>query len=206
MSIKDRKARDKARMRKLILDTAMKLFLADGYERVSMRRIADMIEYSPATIYLYYRNKAGILMDLNDIGFSKLYSMQTKACRVRDPWKRLEKHGRAYIEFALKSPRYYELMFIMQAQEKDIHDVKPDEDKGLRSYGLLRENVRDCMEAGYIPEADLDIAAFSFWSLTHGISSLLLRQRDQMLSECDEAQLIKEPLGYMMDSIRKGQT
>lgn len=205
MGIKDRKTRDKARMKKLVLDTAMKLFLADGYESVSMRRIADMIEYSPGTIYLYYRNKAEIFMDLHDMGFRKLYSLQTRACRVKDPWKRLEKHGRAYIEFALKNPRYYDLMFIMEVSDRDEHEVKESEDMGLLSYGLLRENINDCMEAGYIPRADLDIASFSFWSLTHGISSLLLRQRGKMFSDRDEARMIKEPLGYMMDSIRKKQ-
>ena len=77
---------------------------------------------------------------------------------------------------------------------------------GFLSYGLLRENIDDCMEAGYIRRADLDTAAFSFWSLTHGISSLLLRQRGVMFEGRDEARLIKEPLGYIMDSIRKGRS
>ena len=57
MGINERKQREKEVMRGSILDTAMKLFLEEGFQNVSIRRIAEKIEYSPATIYLYFRNK-----------------------------------------------------------------------------------------------------------------------------------------------------
>ncbi len=201
MGITERRNRDREKMRKRILDTAMKLFLADGYESVSMRRIADMIEYSPATIYLYYKSKDAIFYELHDIGFEKLYKKQSLAYSFKDPWKRLEKHGKAYIDFALGNPRYYELMFIMEAPEKDF-SKKDEGDIGYRSFDFLVQNIRDCMDQGYLKKTDASVAAFSFWSLIHGIVSLVLRGKAVMFEEGQMEAVARDSLKYVMNSIR----
>ena len=61
MGVKERRAREKEQLRRRILSAARELFVTEGYESVSMRKIADMIEYSPTTIYLYYEDKADLL-------------------------------------------------------------------------------------------------------------------------------------------------
>jgi AcrR family transcriptional regulator len=71
MGIVERRQREKQQMRRQILDTAMDLFIENGYEEVSIRRIADHIEYSPATIYLYFQDKDDILFVLHEEGFEK---------------------------------------------------------------------------------------------------------------------------------------
>ncbi|HEY9245546.1 MAG TPA: helix-turn-helix domain-containing protein, partial [Candidatus Methanoperedens sp.] len=73
MGIKERKELEKQEMRKLILDTAMRLILEKGFENVTIRHIAEEIEYSPATIYLYFKDKDDIIYTLHREGFEKLY-------------------------------------------------------------------------------------------------------------------------------------
>ena len=72
MGIVERKEREKEDMRRLILNAARKLFLEQGYEKTSIRNIADAIEYSPATIYLYYKDKNELLFALHEEAFLKL--------------------------------------------------------------------------------------------------------------------------------------
>jgi len=95
-------------MRGLILKTAMNLFLDKGFVNITIRNIAEKIEYSPATIYFILQNKDEILYALRREGFDKLYEHQSSSLKLNDPLKRLHKHGEAYIQFALENPEYYD--------------------------------------------------------------------------------------------------
>lgn len=202
MGIAERKANDKQKMRSLILETAMKLFLKEGYERVTIRAIAQAIEYSPATIYLYFKDRNEILYALQEIGFEKLYGKQQEVLSIKDPWKRLRQHGRTYIEFALKNPEYYDLMFIMRGPIKKMKERKKWE-VGMRSFGLLRDNVKACMDAGHLAKANPEMAAFAFWSLTHGISALIIRERTIMLPDQQLPAIIDGATDFVMEGMNK---
>ena len=76
MGIKERKKRDVRKMQKRVLDAAMELFAKGGYENVSMRHIARKIEYSPGTIYRYFRNKNDIMLQLCYQGFERFLAKQ----------------------------------------------------------------------------------------------------------------------------------
>src|SRR5689334_19919499 len=110
MGIEERKSREKDEMRKLILQTAMHLFLEEGIDNVSLRKIADKIEYSPAAIYSYFKDKGEIVLALHNEGFTKLYSMQTSLDNISDPLEKLRKMGQVYMQFALENRDYYDLM------------------------------------------------------------------------------------------------
>lgn len=199
MSIKERKEQEKSEMRGLILKTAMNLFLDQGFENITIRNIAEKIEYSPATIYLYFKNKDEILFVLRRVGFEKLYEHQKTSLKLDDPLKRLHKHGEAYIQFALENPEYYDLMFMMRGPVKCIQETN-DCDIGLKSYELLKTNVKECMEAGLFPETDIDVAAFSLWSCVHGIASLIIRGRGIMFPEEKINNIVEEALNFMLVS------
>ena len=176
MGIAERRELEKQKMRTLILGTAMKLFLDEGFDNITIRRIAEKIEYSPATIYLYFKDKDEILYALHREGFEELYRRQQTTLAIKDPLERLRRQGEVYISFALDNPEYYDLMFIMRDPVKRIKEMK-EWDIGVRSYEFLRNNVKECMEAGSLPEANVDVAAFSLWSQVHGIVSLIIRDR-----------------------------
>jgi AcrR family transcriptional regulator len=197
MSIKERKEQEKSEMRGLILKTAMNLFLDKGFENITIRNIAEKIEYSPATIYLYFKNKDEILFTLRREGFEKLYEHQKTSLKLDDPLKRLHKHGEAYIQFALENPEYYDLMFMMRGPVQKIQE-RNDCDIGLKSYELLKTNVLECMDAGLFPLTNIDVSAFSLWSYVHGIASLIIRGRGIMFPEERIQSMVEEALNFML--------
>src|SRR5665647_140284 len=111
MGIAERKERDKMEMRDRIVEAATLMFLEDGYEKTSIRNIADKIEYSPATIYLYFKDKDELFFAIHNIGFQLLLKEMEKANKIKNPLKRLREIGSIYVEFALENPEYYDLMF-----------------------------------------------------------------------------------------------
>ncbi|NJD76060.1 MAG: TetR/AcrR family transcriptional regulator [Candidatus Methanoperedens sp.] len=205
MGIKERKELEKQEMRKLILDTAMKLFLEKGLENVTIRHIAEKIEYSPATIYLYFKDKDDIIYTLHREGFEQLYKLQQTTLSIRDPLERLRKQGEVYVSFAMENPEYYDLMFIMRGPVRKIKEMKIKEmkewDIGSRSFEFLRQNIKECMEAGLFPEADLDVAAFSVWAYAHGIVSLIIRDRCMMFPEDKIRHIVDEALDFMFGTM-----
>jgi AcrR family transcriptional regulator len=202
MGIAERKKRQQQKMRRLILDSAMRLFLKEGVERITLRRIAEKIEYSPATIYLHFKNKDEILYALHSEGFEELYKQQQAVLAIRDPLKRLRRHGEIYLSFALERPEYYDLMFIMRNPAKKIREENSWE-IGLRSYEFLRKNVEECMKAGALPKADADVATLSLWAHVHGIASLIIRDRCIMFPEEHLKSVVKGALDFMHDNILK---
>jgi AcrR family transcriptional regulator len=200
MGITERKDKDKQWMRTRILETAMKLFLKAGFERVTIRAIAREIEYSPATIYLYFKDKNEILYALQEIGFDKLYEAQQTVLSVKDPLKRLREQGKVYVSFALDNPEFYDLMFIMRGPVKKMKEKKKWE-TNLRSYGLLRDTVQACIETGALKRTNSDAATFAFWSLTHGIASLIIRERCIMFPQEHLRSIIKGAMDFVMDNI-----
>jgi AcrR family transcriptional regulator len=177
MSITDRKDREKAEMRKMILNSAMELFVKDGYEGVSMRKIAQKIEYSPGSIYTYFADKDAIFYALHVEGFGLLYEKQLSVQSINNPRERLIAHGRVYIKFALENQQYYDIMFIMRGP---IDIINKDEERdwmhGQRSYDLLKRNVSECQSAGMFKNQDVESVAFFLWSAVHGIASLVIRR------------------------------
>ncbi|MGE5795720.1 MAG: TetR/AcrR family transcriptional regulator [Ignavibacteria bacterium] len=175
MGITERKEREKAEVRKMILDAAMELFIKEGYEGVSIRKIADKIEYSPGSIYTYFEDKDSIFYELHLEGFEILYQKQLSAQSINDPRERLIAHGRAYIEFALENQQYYDIMFIEREPEEIIRKMK-NWDYGDRSFDLLKRNISECQSAGMFKDQNLDSVSFLLWSTVHGIASLVIRR------------------------------
>lgn len=180
MGVKERKERQKTEMREAILSAALKLFSDKGFDNVTMRNIADEIEYSVGTIYLYFKDKGEIFFELHNRGFAEFYKKQLSVQRIKDPIERLKAHGEAYIQFAMEYPEYYDVMFISRTPAKAIKKSEHWEE-GERTYEILKLNIKQAMEAGYFKNVDLDVAAFSLWSFVHGISALYVRERLSMM-------------------------
>jgi AcrR family transcriptional regulator len=197
MGIPERKERQKNEMKRAILKGALKLFLKAGFENVTMRKIAETMEYSPATIYLYFKNKDSILFALHEDGFERLYERQQKTLSILDPRQRLLEHGRVYIAFAKEMPDLYDLMFITRAPIKEIQ-AGGEWNAGKRAYDFLRSNVKDCIDKGYFPGAGVETIALFMWALVHGIASLIIRDRMGVLPREELDRMIEEGLTYFI--------
>ena len=180
MGVKERKNRQKTEMREAILSAALGLFSEEGYDNVTMRKIAEEIEYSVGTIYLYFKDRDEIFFELHKLGFDEFFERQLAVQDAKDPLQRLTEHGLAYIQFAIDQPQYYDLMFISHIPTKTIK-IQQNWKSGHRTYDLLKLNISQAKEAGYFKNVDVEVAAFSLWSFVHGISSLFVRDRMMMV-------------------------
>ena len=180
MAIKDRKERDKLDRRKLIIESATKLFLKEGYEKTSIRNIADDIEYSPATIYLYFKEKDEIFFQIHEQGFMLLAKDFNQFELLKDPFERLSQLGHTYLKFGINNPDYYDLMFIMRAPLNEI-SCHEKWDAGDGAFQVLIKTVQECIDQKLIAKEDAHTAAMTIWSFVHGMVSLYIRERFKSL-------------------------
>ena len=176
MSITQRKQREKEEMRSLILDAARSIFLEKGFEQASIRNIAEKIEYSPGTIYLYFRDKDEIFHALHEEGFRRMLEKMQPLQHVEDPFERLKALGHTYLEFARNNKDFYQLMFIMDAP---IKHEENDENwhMGHQSLNFLKQVLRQCQERGRFQGMDIEYLSFTIWSAVHGMSALYCNER-----------------------------
>lgn len=187
MGTRERRERAKDATRQKILDAARELFARDGYEAVSMRRIADAIEYSPTAIYVYFKDKADLMKELCFQDFESFTDRAQQSAAVPDPVERIRLLGRTYIRFAIEHPNHFRLMFMTKLAPEL---VETDEEK-LREHGrgdpsrdgyaFLTECVRDAIARGYIREdleQDPELVAQILWAGVHGVASLQVTRPD----------------------------
>lgn len=176
MGIKERKERHKEDLRQRILDAAKVLFLKEGYEATSIRKIAAAIEFSPTTIYLYYKEKNDILFALQKEGFKLLRSQFAVLEKVDNPFERLKALGRGYLQFAFENPEFYELMFVMKEPLQGLEKGSEEEwEDGRRTYEALEVTVAECQQAGYFTGQNPHTFSIMIWSQVHGIVVLCLQ-------------------------------
>lgn len=179
MGLKERKLRQKKFLRQEILDAASELFVKDGYENVSMRRIADKIEYSPTTIYLYFKDKAELLEQVCHDTFLRLIRhLQRILEQPGDPLERLRRGLIAYVHFGLENPHHYRATFMMPAPEAfDKSKYLRPESPGIQAFDFLRRCIFDCISAGKMPSQDPELISQTLWCGVHGVTALLITHR-----------------------------
>jgi AcrR family transcriptional regulator len=176
MGVKERRNRQKESLRQEILDAARELFVKEGYKNVSMRKVADKIEYSPTTIYLYFKDKTDLLHCLCEETFSKLLTrLEAIGQDHRDPIGSLKKGLRAYIGFGLKHPNHYKVTFINHPAQ----DAEPDRflyegSTGQKAFNFLRTQVEECVKRQKFRVVDVETTSQALWAAIHGITSLLI--------------------------------
>jgi len=179
MGIADRKEREKLEMKRLIMEASMRMFLEVGYEKTSIRNIAEKIEYSPATIYLYYKDKDELLYDLQAQAFEQLFETFKEKATGRSPMKKLEQIAKAYVQFGLEQPDLYDLMFIIRSPMKKLEREDGSEawDNGASCFNFLLEVIQQAIDQKMIKFKDRSVAALSIWAMVHGLVSLNVRCR-----------------------------
>jgi AcrR family transcriptional regulator len=188
MGIADRKEREKLEMKRLIMDAAMRMFVEAGYEKTSIRNIAEKIEYSPATIYLYYKDKDELLYDVQAQGFAQLLELFQQKATAKDPFKKLGQMSKIYVDFGMAHPDIYDLMFIIRAPMNKVEEEGTKWVNGEACFQYLVATLEECIEKGLIRFTDKMVGALSIWSMLHGLVSLNVRCRIKV-SELDEADI-----------------
>ncbi len=178
MGIAERKEKQKQDIKKMILDASVKLFVEEGFEHVTMRKIADLIEYSPTTVYLYFKDKNEIFFHIHQLGFEKMLVMNENLPGIKNPLMRLYKMGENYIEFGMKNPEFYDVMFIQRAPMEALEQMEEcNWSLGDAALGALKNLLQECMDKRLIQKAPVEAAAMAIWGMVHGLVSLSIRDR-----------------------------
>lgn len=176
MGIKERRERQKEFLRQEILETARELFVKEGFENVSMRKIAEQIEYSPTTIYLYFKDKSELLYAVCEETFEALlHSFEEIAKHSSDPVECLEAGLRNYVDFGLKHPNHYKVAFMYRPEQLDnIEKFLSPDSMGTKAYFYLRDIVAECVRQKKFKQVDPEIVAQSLWATVHGLVALFI--------------------------------
>lgn len=204
MGTKERREREKAEVRGKILEAARELFVSEGYEAVTMRKIAERIEYSATAIYFHFKDKEAVMRELCETDFLALAQQFAAIGMLPDPVERLRAIGLAYADFAFEHPNHYRLMFMTphpyhQDEDSSIQKGNPEED----AYAFLRATVSEAIAAGrFLPGFDdAELLAQTMWAGMHGVVSLQIAKADDPWVEWRPAQMRAQT---MVDTLIRG--
>jgi len=176
MGVKERRERAKSETRDKILDAARELFVTEGYEGVSMRRVAEKIEYSPTAIYVYFADKQQLFHELCQQDYARLAEVFQSSAMSSDPIERLKQIGSTYVEFGVRYPNHYRFMFMTPhpQQEPDEEDCEIMGNPEVDAYAFLRWAVQQAIDAGRLREElqDEELISQTLWAAVHGVISL----------------------------------
>ena len=205
MGITERKEKQKTEIRKQILDASIKLFVDEGFENVTIRKIADIIQYSPTTIYLYFKDKNEIFFQLHELGFQNMTALNQNLANIKNPLTRLYKMGENYIEFGLTNPEFYDIMFILRAPMQTLENMENcDWKNGEAALHTLMTIVEECMKKGFIKKGNTQAVSMAIWGMVHGLVSLQIRERFDKLGDGKNIKdLMHQSLHWLLNAIDK---
>jgi len=170
MGIAERRIRQKEEVKANILSTAWQIVKEDGWEAISIRKIAEAIEYSVPVIYDHFQNKEAILWEFAKEGFRLLSKKIQQAKEKTDnPEDQLKAIADAYWSFAFKNKEYYQLMFGMGMAGCEIEKCF-SERVGFRN--LVMEPITTIISKSENPGTNPCLKYYTFWSILHGLISI----------------------------------
>ncbi len=173
-----RREQQKEEVSQAILTAAGDLFLKQGYEKFSLRQVAEAIGYSPGTIYLYFDDKDDLLRTLAHRGFEAFSrSLESALVGVDDPLERIVALGRSYIRFGLENPAFYRLMF-MERPDFFVRENDQMAPNWEAAFALWSDALESAMASGKIRAGDPLKTGDAIWSLLYGIVALANRMPD----------------------------
>jgi AcrR family transcriptional regulator len=203
VGVKERQEREKEAVGRAILDAATALFVAEGYQHVSIRKIAERIEYSPAAIYSYFQSKDDIFYALAEEGFRML----SDALRITPGPDALEDIRRlcwAVFEFSKEHPEHYALMFL----DRSVPRISRDWERFRFVHEMKAQAaqfIQRAIDDGYIPAGtDAAAALMVLFAALHGATSMCLCDRMGQGEEPDA--LARDTLEVAIAGLRAGIT
>lgn len=176
MGITERREREREEVRRKILDAARDLFATEGYANVTMRKIAEAIEYSPTAIYGHFEDKDDLVQALCHEDFARLLAVFDSQEIPPDPLDRIRMLGHGYALFARQNPNHYRFMFMTPAKFEHPHDLS---DPGQQSFQRLLAAVEQAKALGLLRPVDPMVVSQVLWASLHGAVSLLVTYKPE---------------------------
>lgn len=163
--------RRRKRTQRAILDAARRIIATAGPDALSMRELADRIDYSPAAIYEYFDSKNDIVDEVCAEGHLRLTEKLQRVEEERDPAGYLRALGLAYVDFAVSNPDFYRLMFATPPSQVSVEDMMQEGS----SFPIVLAAVERGVAAGVFhtrPGFEALEIAYAVWAMVHGIAML----------------------------------
>lgn len=167
-TIKERRERERAQRHQLIITTARELAETEGWDAVTMRRLADLVEYSQPVLYSHFSNKDAIIRAVAIDGFDALAIQLRRARRASPQPQQAHAIGRSYLEFATERPALYRAMFVMSTDVKFAHAETPPP---------LRASFNEFVDCLHPDTPQRPLVAEVMWSALHGLATLASTSR-----------------------------
>lgn len=202
MGIRERQDRERLAVRQAILDAARDLFVDEGYRNVSIRKIAERIEYSPAAIYSYFPSKDDIFFALAEEGFRRLDAKVRAVPRYDDPLDEVRAAWWAYYEFSREHREFFELMFV----DRSVPQIT-EQWTGLafvhQMLALAASRIQRCIDAGIFPaETPAEVAMHLIWGALTGPA--VIGSGCRLAPGEDPAALARDVLELVIAGLRVG--
>jgi len=177
MGIRERQSRERDTVRRKILNAARTLFLSDGYANVSMRKIADQIEYSPGAIYSYFASKEDIFFALAEEGLQCVRAHCSGSSQAHVPLERVRDAFWRFYTFSKEQPGYFSLIFVDSAVPRISRDWERFSSmRDLRQD--VEQDIQQCIDEGVFPRADVAGTVFRIlWTAAYGAAVFRLSHR-----------------------------
>jgi AcrR family transcriptional regulator len=203
MGIKDRHERERADVQERILTAAREIFIAEGYRNVSIRKIAEKIEYSPAALYGYFPGKDDLFFALAEEGFRKLFDFtQSADAEGADPFDAVRQGFLRYYQFSRKHPEYFELMFV----DRSVPRIGRDWERFAfvsEMIGAVCQLIQRATDAGaFPPDTNPEVAFHILWAAVHGPATAMICNR--LAPDEDPDALARDTLEAALAGLRAG--
>lgn len=162
-----------------ILEAAQRIFLAEGYHGATIRKIADEVGVSSTALYMHFKDKDEILLEISDGAISKLLNINSEiSARPIDAVVRVRLMLDAYMAFALENPNAYALVFCSSSGVLTEDRAEATQMLGERCFEKFMGTVREIAASGRLRTGSAESAAQALWSACHGLVSLLITKPD----------------------------
>lgn len=176
MGIAERKLRQREEFRASILEAAWLQVLSDGWQSLSIRKIADAIEYSVPVIYNHFENKEAILFEFTKEGFQKLAeTLSAVKNQHTNPSRQLEAMAHAYWDFAFEHQEYYQLMFGLGIPTCDrVNQIAEMKQMSM----VMISSIQEAIALSAKKDADFFLKYHTYISILHGLVSIQMIQKE----------------------------
>lgn len=202
MGVKERQERDREQVRRRIMDGARELFVSEGYRNVSIRKVADRIEYSPAALYSYFPSKDDLFFALAEEGFRLLHEFTIADDPPAGPLEAVRHGFLRYYQFSRIHPEYFELMFV----DRTVPRIGRDWERFSFVHETIRratETIQRAVDAGALHASiDAEVAFHILWAAVHGAA--VAQICDRLAPDEDPDALARDTLETALAGLRAG--
>lgn len=183
MGVVERREREKAALRRKILDAGREILVDEGYQALTMRKLAEKIEYTPGALYIHFPDKDALVRAICQSDMQEFAQRCLAALSTSQPLEQLRALARLYARFALEHPQQYKVLFVLDSVPQFAHDDlvergNPETD----AYAILEIAVSNALAAGHFPafQKRPQLVAQLMWAGMHGVVSIENRRHDGM--------------------------